>query len=532
MIQETIARAHSLSPCLAKLKSVSLRAPKRSAQLLPFALDGFAIGEAVTQRLNSLYYDTAEFSLAKAGLSLRVRKNGRGYIQTVKDTSSGALLSERSESECELPSAEPDMERIPDEGLRERIRSLGQPGKFEPVVETQIRRITRAITSAAGDEVELALDKGEIRPLLNGHGAVAVNELELELKRGAPIALYEIARRLSRKAPLTISVESKSARGLRAVQNGQICANKPGRAALPEHCTTEDAFAATLAHCLRHLTSNIAALADARLPEGVHQMRVGLRRLRAALAGAGPLFHMRVLQILRDRAKTLADMFGDTRELDVFGTELLPPVEQSAKLVGLPPLRLVLEELRRDSWDRTIALGQSDDFTGFLIDLGAAIENSHLARGREPRAIVRIFPARSRTCCENPRQEAQDSLQARPAFVVAECRGAAPFADCPEDTALFGGVLRTPVSGSSRSGFSETTQPIAGSVRHVERCGRDIGNPAPDRRTCGRAEQHLEFLEAAAFVDGWHQSRVGPTWQKARRRWKRFVKTEPFWRDS
>ena len=39
-----------------------------------------------------------------------------------------------------------------------------------------------------------------------------------------------------------------------------------------------------------------------------------------------------------------------------------------------------------------------------------------------------------------------------------------------------------------------------------------------------------ELLEAAAFVDGWHQSRVDPTWQKAKKRWKGFGKTDPFWR--
>ena len=38
-----------------------------------------------------------------------------------------------------------------------------------------------------------------------------------------------------------------------------------------------------------------------------------------------------------------------------------------------------------------------------------------------------------------------------------------------------------------------------------------------------------ERAEAAAFVDGWHQSQVAPTWNKAKKRWKRFIKTKPFW---
>jgi CHAD domain-containing protein len=40
-----------------------------------------------------------------------------------------------------------------------------------------------------------------------------------------------------------------------------------------------------------------------------------------------------------------------------------------------------------------------------------------------------------------------------------------------------------------------------------------------------------ERVEAAAFVDGWHQSQVGPTWDKAQKRWKRFIKAKPFWLD-
>ena len=39
-----------------------------------------------------------------------------------------------------------------------------------------------------------------------------------------------------------------------------------------------------------------------------------------------------------------------------------------------------------------------------------------------------------------------------------------------------------------------------------------------------------QLLEAAAFVDGWHHSQVEPTWIKAKKRWKSFGKTDPFWR--
>jgi len=339
------------------------------------ALDGFAVGRAATRRLNTVYFDTPDLAFAKAGLSLRVRKNGRGYVQTVKDEDSGAIASERHEFECKLASLKPDLEAIPDQGMRERLKTIAGAAQVEPAIETEIRRTTRSVKSPSGDEVELAVDRGEIRTLINGHAVLPVSEIELELKEGAPGALYEIARRLSRKAPLTLATESKSARGMRMLEGQEICAHKAGRAELPPDCTAEEAFRATLMHCMRHLARNIAAVAEARLPEGVHQIRVGLRRLRAALCAFGGTFRVRALESLRERAKTLSDIFGGTRELDVFATELLAPIEQAARKSGLPTLRSILEEQRRESWDETVKLVRSDDFTGFLLDLAAAIES-------------------------------------------------------------------------------------------------------------------------------------------------------------
>ncbi|HEX3484445.1 MAG TPA: CYTH domain-containing protein, partial [Micropepsaceae bacterium] len=153
------------------------------------ALEGFTVGRAATRRLATIYYDNTELALAKAGLSLRVRKNGKGYVQTVKGESSGALASERHEYACEIPSAEPDLARIPDETVRMRVLDIAAASPFQPVVETDVQRTTRSVKSAAGDTIELAVDRGEIRTLMNGHASLAVNEIELELKEGAPAAL-------------------------------------------------------------------------------------------------------------------------------------------------------------------------------------------------------------------------------------------------------------------------------------------------------------------------------------------------------
>jgi CHAD domain-containing protein len=280
---------------------------------------------------------------------------------------------------------------------------------------------------------------------------------------------------------------------------------------------------------LRHLARNAPAVAEARLPEGVHQVRVGLRRLRAALSASGGNFRVRELESLDERASNLSDIFGSTRELDVFATELLAPVEDSLKKPGLPQLRLLLEELRRASWEQAVKLVQSDDFTGFLIDLAAAIESriwresasaEQLAAFERPaRALAsETQDKRLKQACKRAKHLSSLNVQERHRLRIAlkKLRYSAEFF-----APLF---AAKPVSA-----FLERLsklQDLFGALNDaatVETILRRITEHAGKRSSA-------ELLEAAAFVDGWHQSRVEPTWDKAKKRWKIFIKTEPFWR--
>lgn len=493
------------------------------------ALYGFLVGRAATRHLDTVYYDTPELAFFKAGFSLRIRKNGRAYVQTVKDESTGALVSARHEYEAKVPSPKPDLERIPDPEVRERLQVLADGTEIQPVIETNILRTTRMVKSSAGDEIELAVDRGQIRTLINGHAALPVNELELELKQGAPIALFDVARRLSRKAALAVNPESKSERGIRALEGQEICAYKAGRTELSPDCTAEEAFRATLLHCLRHMARNVPAVAEARLQEGVHQIRVGLRRLRAALSASGGEFRVRSLEALRDRAKTLADIFGNTRELDVFASELLAPVEESANKHGLPQVRLVLEELHRESWDSTVELVHCDDFTGFLLDLAAAIETRVWRESAPPEHLfaflrpahdlaVETLDKRLAQACKRAKHLSSLNVEERHRLRIAlkKLRYSAEF---------FAPLFPAKAVEAFLNRLSKL-QDLFGA----------LNDAAMAEMILQRIVQHAgerarpELLEAAAFVDGWHQSRVEPTWEKARKRWKRFIRAKPFWK--
>jgi len=514
-------------------QEVELRfaAPERNLKRIArsSALHGFQLGPAATHHLKTVYFDTPDLSLSKGGYALRVRQNGHGFIQTVKDASSGALASERNEYESEIETADPDLSRVSDEDLRRRLEALAGDSSIGPVVETEIQRTTRAVKSPLGDEIELAVDRGEIRTFTNGHAALPVSEVELELKSGERLALYDVARRLSRKTPLTVAIESKAERGFRAIGGETVSAHKAGRVELTPDCTAEEAFRATLLHCLRHIARNATAVAQARLPEGVHQIRVGLRRLRAALSACGDGFRVRSLEGLRERAKTLSDLFGATRELDVFATELLTPVEDASKRAGLPQLRLLLEELRRESWERSAALVQSDDFTGFLLDLGAAVETrvwretpSHEQLSAFERPARELASAtldkRFKQACKRAKHLSSLNVQERHRLRISlkKLRYSAEF---------FAPLYPAkPVAAFSER--MSKLQDLFGALNDaatVETILRRIVEHAGERSS-------PELLEAAAFVDGWHQSRIEPTWDQAKKRWRKFHKTDPFWK--
>src|SRR6476646_6387046 len=88
----------------------------------------------------------------------------------------------------------------------------------------------------------------------------------------------------------------------------------------------EDAFRVTLLECLAHVAANVAPVTRSREMEGLHQLRVGLRRLAVAFSAFGEEFRTPAQRELQIRTKAFSDAIAPARDLDVFAEELLPPV--------------------------------------------------------------------------------------------------------------------------------------------------------------------------------------------------------------
>jgi inorganic triphosphatase YgiF len=332
-------------------------------------------GRGVTRRLENVYYDTHDQRLRARGLAFRVRRHGRRYVQTLKSNDTEGLVSYRGEWETPLASSEPDLAVLP-VGALEILQGLVTPEELETQFTTRVRRRVRRVRliDQKGREslIEAALDSGTIE---TRGDRMPIAEIELELLEGSPDALYSLALELDKLAPLRIETRSKSALGY-ALASGQAPAwHKAGALALDPRATVEESFRQILRSCVQHWCANEAAALDGRDPEGVHQLRVAIRRLRSAYSVFGHLIEREERTRLSSEAGRIIGSFGPARDWDVFSTELLAPI--GAARPGDPDLARLLAAAdgeRQRGYEAVRAEIGSHAYTRYLLELRLWIE--------------------------------------------------------------------------------------------------------------------------------------------------------------
>lgn len=331
-------------------------------------------GPARARLLHSVYFDTPGFALLKDGLALRVRETEGKRIQTLKTGSEGGTLaSNRGEWETPLASGEeaPALNHLPAD-LRARIVELANGEAISPRLTSRIRRTARMLRTPEGDEIELAIDNG----VLSADGReMPVSEFELELKRGAPAGLYRLALELADIVPVRIGLRSKAERALALAGDEKPAAIRAEMLSLAPGLTVEDAYVLILRHCLTHLLMNEAVTVDGSLSEGLHQMRVALRRMRSAFTVFRRVIGKDHVRRLSQEARWLATSIGRARDFDVFTSEILTPVEAgSPGDEGLAALRAAAEKARASAWAGARASLRSSRMTRFVLELALHLD--------------------------------------------------------------------------------------------------------------------------------------------------------------
>jgi inorganic triphosphatase YgiF len=356
----------------------------RHAPLLELA-DGPAKRQ---QLLQSVYYDTPDLALWRSGLVLRVRAAGRHRVVGVKTRGviRGGLVV-REEVEGPLAGVALDPRRVPraallasiaEPRLRRALEKAASGQRLGPRVETRFQRRTRRLRLGTAT-IELALDQGEVRA---GRSRLPIREVELELLTGAAHALFDLALRLASDFELRPSSLGKAERGFARLLGAEPTPSRAAPVELPPGASLEATLRAVLGEGVRHLTANQLAAEPGEGPEGVHQMRVAIRRLRSALRLFGAWLPVRAAQTLTSELRWLGRELGRARDLDVFTLELLGPLaERQPDDQGLAALEEAAEAARAEAYDAVRSALRSPRYTLLVLQLGRFAEGAALRRG-------------------------------------------------------------------------------------------------------------------------------------------------------
>ncbi len=297
--------------------------------------------------LADTYYDTPKLDLWRNGLTLRVRASDGNWVQTVKTAATGApALHQRGEWECALPGPTPDpaalVRQVKTKRVAELLASSDVAARLRPVFNNTTRRTRWNIELPDGQQVECVLDAGDLHV---GKRNAAIGELELEMKKGDPTRLFELALALHQQIPLRIANDSKAARGYALLDRQAPAAVKATPVRLHKKMRLEDALQCIGLNCLAQLESNVTGVL-AQSVESLHQMRVGLRRLRALLNMFEDLAPLPA--DMRDSIEWLSGALGATRDWDVLAGSTLPAIGAAdvAQLVAVAEQRA--RDLHRD----------------------------------------------------------------------------------------------------------------------------------------------------------------------------------------
>lgn len=274
-------------------REVELKLGVRRANAARVAAAVRKLPASASGQVRSLHVDTPEDGLARGGVSLRLREQAGRWVQSVK-WRQGAD-SERCEHEVSvttqgaaLPTV--DLERHRGTAAGDRAIELLGAAKQDAAAltiryQSVVQRTTGRVQRGAS-EIEAVFDRGHVEA---AGRTLQISELGLELKRGRMDDLIDAAADWLRGHAMWLLHESKADRGLRLARGKTSPPAKKAGALVARRADDLDCLSrAVLGNCLAQILPNAAAIVQGSVQvDHVHQLRVGLRRLRTALRELG-----------------------------------------------------------------------------------------------------------------------------------------------------------------------------------------------------------------------------------------------------
>jgi triphosphatase len=352
-------------------------------------IEELATGDAVSLHVDGIYFDTPDRRLRGRKTFLRVATSGSQRLQAVMSAGSplGGSLG-GADWEGPVPSEEPVLSALEDAGFGAVIEDIPTDA-LEPVFRTEITRTSRRLALADGAEVSMDLDVGEIVTVA---AQEPIHDMTLRLNAGAPKLLFDLALDLCSQAPLTLTTESAAARGFRVAGGEPPPWSKDPGVNLSGRATVEEAIIHTVSHCLDHLLANQTGLLESDHPEGVHQVRVALRRLRSALRLFRSILPADQYEWLVGEVRWLTGQLGPARDWDVFDDEIVGPVADAlSDEAAFTVFRRRIGEEREVSRKAARQSMRDDRYARLLLQVGGWLQDRPWRDQRVTEESVKLF---------------------------------------------------------------------------------------------------------------------------------------------
>ncbi len=319
----------------------------------------------ITRRIKIGYFDTADFALHRAGVMLSVRRRGKRLIQTLSGPPPG-------EPERTIKSFREVREFIPDlMGLEPDLAPEWQVSlkrlAIEPAFVIKVRRRECRLKIGVS-AVHVVIDQGTIA---SGAHVRQMSEVKLTLASGQPRTVFEAAACIFKSHRFTLSTMSQATRGFALAIGQPPEFSKFIPLSLDRQGCGDAAIIQILRGFQNHVLTNHDAAADGRNSEGVHQLRIGLRRLRSALRLLRGIMPPEILGGFLENARSAANDCSAARNWDVFLTETLPKIVDGCKNLGdFGSLQLAAEKQRGEAYNSVRHLLSAEPYVRFHLALG------------------------------------------------------------------------------------------------------------------------------------------------------------------
>ena len=480
------------------------------------ALADAKAGRARATAIVSRYYDTPADELHQHGIALRLRRRGNRWIQTVKGAGEAAAgMHRRAEFEWPLSHPRLDAARLATTPWADLFADAA--ARLTPVFTTEVTRTEQALEFDDGTRATLSFDQGAVRA---GRKRSPLCEIEIELVEGDVRRLYDLALALCADIPLTLAHASKADQGYALARSRPARPVRAEKVALAADVSAPRALATIAIDCLTQIGANAESMRAGRDGEFLHQLRVGLRRMRSLLQLTATVASEAEIASLDERLVALGAVFGPARDWDVFTSAALPAIAPhlgDKERRGFARLRLRAARQRRLHRAAAQSEAGSPRFACLLLALGRFCVGLDLAAGEPPAAAL------AREALERgARRLRKRGKRLRGADAAARHRVRVAAKKLRYVAEFFAPLFRHAGASDYVAALSEV-QGALGRLNDMAVAARLLD------QLITRVPGDADISHAVGIVHGWTAAAGARELERLPKSWRQFARAKPFW---